>query len=513
MNPNLRSNVAHRRWSHCMGRICVTFGIILLSTLQSTAQDRFDGVRALIRQKIVDGSVPSISVAVAQHGKIIWEEGFGWANREQRIPATANTMYSLASISKPFTATGLMTLVQAGQIDLDKPINDYLGDAKLKAWIGNANDATVRRVANHSSGLPLHFQFFYINEPYQIPSYDETILRYGNLVTIPGEHFQYSNLGFGIIGYVLARVSGESYPDFMRQAVFIKLGLTHTSVGIGPGLEPFQAIRYDLKGAPLPAYGFDHPGASAIYSSAHDLVRFGMFHLKDHLPDEAQILTDASIDAMHRPTMKISDNTGYGIGWNIEDRPDGYHVVDHTGGMPGVTTMLMLVPSQDIAVVVLMNAEKDRAVLMSVVDPICKALLPKWQATPPTSGTPALPFTLGQTAPFTPPQDLLGTWKGTIHTYEKDLPVTLKFLLSGVVQVQIAEELASLLNYVQFKDGWLTGAAWGDVETGDADRHHANTLMFSLKLRGHHLNGAVSATEFGYNPVALSQWIDVVKQP
>ena len=446
--------------------------------------------------------MPSVSVAVAQQGRIIWEEGFGWANREERIPATENTMYSLASISKPITATGLMTLVQAGKIDLDKPINDYLGDSTLNARIGNANDATVRRVANHSSGLPLHYQFFFSNEPYQKTSYDETILRYGNLVTIPGEHYQYSNLGFGIIGYALARVSGESYPDFMRQAVFLKLGMTHTSVGIGPGLEKFQAIRYNSKGAPIAFYDFDHPAASAVYSSAHDLVRFGMFHLKDHLPDQAQILTNASIDAMHQPTMKISDNSGYGIGWFTGDRPDGYHVVSHTGGMPGVSTILMLVPSEDIAVVVLMNGEDNHT---PVVDAIFKVLLPKWQATPHKPETPV--------PPFTPGPDLLGTWKGILHTYQKDLPVTLKFLPSGDLQVQFADELASLLNNVQFKDGWLSGESWGDVATDDAERHRANTLLFSLKLRGDHLNGAVSATEHGYNPVALTQWLDVEKQP
>jgi CubicO group peptidase (beta-lactamase class C family) len=503
MSPNLRLKVSRRKCPSCMVRSCATFGIMLLSALHLTAQDRFDPVRNLIHQRVVDGSVPSISVAVAQHGKIVWEEGFGWANREEGIPATENTMYSLASISKPFTATALMTLVQAGKIDLDKPINDYLGNVKLTARLGNANDATVRRVANHSSGLPLHFQFFFSNEPYQKPSYDETILRYGNLVTLPGEHYQYSNLGFGIIGYILTRVSGESYPDFMRQTVFLKLGMTHTSIGIGPGLEKFQAIRYDSKGVPIPFYDFDHPGASAVYSSPHDLVRFGMFHLKDHLPDQSQILTDTSIDAMHQPTMKISDNNGYGIGWFAEDRPDGYHVVSHTGGMPGVATILMLVPYEDIAVVVLIN-QLNRAPIMEVVDSIFKVLLPKWRPTPLKPETPV---------PFSPGPDLLGTWKGTLHTYQKDLPVTLKFLPSGDVHVQVADELESLLDDVQFKDGWLSGEAWGDVATDDAERHDANTLLFSLKLRGNQLNGAVSATERGYNPVALTQWLDVEKQP
>lgn len=483
-------------------RLCVVTGIAVGSIVSMAAQDQFDTVRADIHRRIVDGSVPSVAVAVAKDGKIVWEQGFGWANREEMIPATADTPYSLASISKPITATGLMTLVQAGKIDLDAPINNYLGNAKLKAWVGNADDATVRRVANHSSGLPLHYQFFFSNEPWQKPSYDETILRYGNLVTIPGEHYQYSNLGFGIIGYVLSRVSGESYPDFMRQAVFIRLGMTHTSVGIGPGLEKFQAIRYDQKGAPIPFYDFDHPGASAIYSSAHDLVRFGMFHLKDHLPDQAQILSDASIDEMHRPSLKIDDHAGYGVGWVSEDRPDGYHAVWHNGGMPGVSTQLMLVPSENIAVVVLMNGEGDAS---SVTNEIMKVLLPKWQipAAPPEAAPP----------PFTANAVLTGTWKGTMHTYQRDLPVTITFLPSGDIHVQIADEMASLLNHAQFKDGWLTGNAWGDVQTSDAERHRADTLLFTLKLRGDVLNGAVSATADGPDPVALTQWLEVKKEP
>lgn len=505
MNPNLRSNASHRYYPTRTVRTCAALVILLLSVLPLTAQDRFDGVRALIRQRIVDGSMPSAAVAVAQHGKIIWEEGFGWANREKMIPATPDTMYSLASMSKPLTATALMTLVQAGKIDLDKPINDYLGDAKIKARIGNVNDATVRRVANHSSGLPFHVQFFFSNQPYQRPSSDETILRYGNLVTIPGEHYQYSNLGYGILGYTLARVSGESYADFMRQAVFLKLGMMHTSVDIGPGLEQYQAIRYDDKGAPIPYYVTDHPGASEIYSSAHDMVRFGMFQLKDHLAGQEKILTDASIDALHQPTMKISDHEGYGIGWIVSDRPDGYHEVSHTGGMPGVSTILALVPSQDIAVVVLTNSYQ-WANSVPVSDAILKVLLPKWQDTPHPPRIPPAP-------PFSPSKDLLGTWKGTLYTYEKKLPVTLKVLPSGDVHVQIADEMATLMDNVQIKDGWLTGMAWGDVKTGDAERHHVHTLLFSLKLRGNHLNGAASAFQAGSDLVALSQWLDVEKQP
>lgn len=209
------------------------------------AQDQFESIRSSIRAKMQDRNVPSIAVAVAQGNRIVWEQAFGWADREKRIPADENTMYSLASISKPLTATALMTLVRAGKVDLDKPLDDYLGAVKVRARVGNAKDATVRRVANHTSGLPEYFQFFYENEAWRAPSMDETIMRYGNLVTAPGERFQYSNLGYGLLDDVIARISGRSYADYMRHEVFLKLGMTRSAVGIDPALHAFEATRYD----------------------------------------------------------------------------------------------------------------------------------------------------------------------------------------------------------------------------------------------------------------------------
>jgi len=317
---------------------------------------QFGEVRANIERRLVEQDVPSLVVAVARDGEIIWEEGFGWADREKRIPATEHTMYSLASISKPITATGLMVLVEGGLVDLDRPMDDYLGEAKLNGRAFAASGATVRLVANHTAGLPLHYQFFYRDEPYRRPAMDETIRRYANLVTPPGERGQYSNLGYGIIDYVLERVSGKSYPDFMREDVFVPLGLTRMSVHIGAGLEDFTATRYTPDGIPYPFYDFDHPGGSAVFASSHDLVRFGMFHLKNHLADQRQIITDASIDQMHTPTA-IEGDGGYGIGWASRTNDQGLRVVAHSGGMGGVSTSLVLLPDQNAAVVVLCNTQ------------------------------------------------------------------------------------------------------------------------------------------------------------
>ena len=161
--------------------------ITAASARQNNSSAAFDRVREFIKQQLTERRLPSIAVAVARDGQIIWEEAFGWADTEKRVPATPHTMYSLASISKPITATGLMILKERGRIELDRPINEYLGEAKIAVRVGNPAEATVRRVANHTAGLPLHYQFFYDDEPYRAPSRDETIRRYGNCVTAPGE--------------------------------------------------------------------------------------------------------------------------------------------------------------------------------------------------------------------------------------------------------------------------------------------------------------------------------------
>jgi len=373
-------------------------------------------------------------------------------------------MYSLASISKPMTATALMTLVKAGKIDLDKPVNDYLGSAKIRARIGDVDQATVRRVANHSSGLPEHYQFFYDDEPWRPPSADETILRFGNLLTAPGEYFRYSNLGYGILSYIISRVSGLTYADYMRQEVFLKLGLSRTSAAPTPELNEYQAVRYGEDGLPIAPYEFDHDGASVVYSSVHDLLRFAMFHHKLHLPDQVAILPDDLIDAMQMPTMDEGAGEGYGIGWDIS-HDSGTTVVSHSGGMPGVATWLRIVPSEKLTVVVLSNAEKP--------------------ALNPPSSSPG---------DFIPPKEIIGLWKGKIATYQSDIPFTLRVESSGDIHVELGNQLKTLLNRPRFSsDGFLRGVFAGSIGVPDTARR-PYILSLNLKLRnGNVLNGAISA--------------------
>jgi CubicO group peptidase (beta-lactamase class C family) len=461
--------------------------------MEPDSSDMFDNVRELVRIQLVERSLPSLAVAVARDGEIVWEEGFGWADREKRIPATPHTLYSLASISKPITATGLMILQERGLIDLDHPIDEYFGDAKLTARVGSAADATVRRVANHTAGLPLHYHFFYADQPYRRPPFGETIRRYANLITAPGERQQYSNLGYGLLDHMISRVSGQSYAEFMRKEVFLPLGMTHASVDIGDRLEPFQAIRYGGDGISYPFYDFDHPGGSAIFCSAHDLARFGMFHLKAHLADQKAILSDETIDSMQVNTAAPNETKGYGVGWGTNTDEYGYHTIAHSGGMGGVNTHLLLFPAERLAIVTLANACSDLPYIVAAE--IAGALLPTYAerlaahlAEQRQSGE----RTQSSESAFAPPPELLGDWHGTVHTYQGDTTLKLWVKPSGDIHAQLGDQLKTLVNDGEFTNGTLGGRMFGKIPTEDAARR-PHEVYLDLKLRDQLLNGAIYA--------------------
>ena len=500
----------------CLRKPFVALAVASLTLVLNRAarcDDQFEPVRQRITKALAESNLPSIAVAVAKDGQIIWEQGFGLADRENRTPASEHTLYSVASVSKPITATGLMLLVQQGRVDLDKPLDDYLGEAKLKARVGNSAEATVRRVANHTAGLPLHYQLFFSDESYQPPSRDETIRRFGNLVTAPGERYQYSNLGYGMLDYVIERVSQKKYADFMREEVFLPLGMTHTSVDIAPGFEPHQAIRYTPEGKRIPFYTFDHPGASAVYSSAHDLARFAMFHMKEHLADQRPILGDESIDAMQVSTSG-DEESGYGIGWGSFTNERGYACVQHTGGMAGVATCVQFVPAERLAVVVLANSRSPLAYRLP--DMITDILLPdraagdekkESQEEQKKDSEPG-----GNANGFVPSAELIGTWNGELVTYQGETSLRLIVQDDGDVHVRLGQQLQTLLSNVSDRDGYLRGRFAGKVPYED-HRGRDYHIHLELKLRDNKLNGSAKTITLpdAWGDNAVTHWVEVEK--
>lgn len=528
LTRHLLSYSKNRGSFHSLLAAAVIISLLLLCSCQhetssSPEDDMFKAVREHMEQLVADSKVPSIAVAVARDGRIVWEEGFGLSDCEKNIAATEHTSYPLASISKPMTATGLMILVERGLIDPATPINNYLGKAKLQARVGDARGATVYRTATHTAGLPLHSRHFYADEHYQKPHMDETIRCYGNLITAPGERYQYSNLGYGLLGHIISRVSGKTYAEFMKEEVFVPLCMHHTSVYTGPDPDEEQAVKYTSDGSKIPVCESDSPGASMIYSSAHDLILFAMFHLKNDLPDQDKIITHAAIDTMHLPSPETGptkkwerEGSGCGIGWFISVSQEGLRAVHHSGGTHGVSTVLALLPEEDIAVAVLSNTHSQWPEV--IVIEVLRAMLPgRLGDIPP-------PVKTVDDQPFVPAPGLIGSWEGHVNTCEGEIGLVLDIENSGSIYARIEGQDRVRLNRVsyradfpEFKNagggfflrGWITG----DLKTEDVKRGKPCKLWLELKLRGTALNGSLIAFSQRKNPTGpLTHWVDLKRR-
>ena len=398
----------------------------------------FAKVSALITSAVEQGRVPSVSVAATRKGRVIWERSFGWANREQHIRACPETVYSLASTTKPMIATGLLVLVGRGKVDLDSPVERYIGPAQLTVYEGLAKDVTVRRLLHHTAGLPQHFNYFYADEPGRPRQLEETIRRFAIIVRPPGEELCYANLGYAMIGHIIARASGAALGEFMREEVFKPLGMAGAVFEPDPGQRESFASTYDKQGRILPFHWSDTPGAAHAYASVRDLVLFGQFHLKDHLKVQQPILDDSMIDRMQIEkdgAMHRGGTDSYGLGWFFKETADGVRTVWHEGGWTGASAMLKLLPSEDIAVAVLMNVY-DSEFVNRVTDETIRAMLAGY-------GTPG-----GQAgdhaAASAPPLFELpaGRYSGEIRTFERTIPLILEKEDGGELQARLGDPVS-----------------------------------------------------------------------
>jgi len=304
----------------------------------------------------------------------------------------------------------------------------------------------------------------------------------------PGDRYEYSNLGYSILATIVERVSGKIFHEFMRSEIFEPLGMRNTSVFIDPPEADTVAPRYIGNREISRFYDYHLRGASSVYASVHDLVRFGMFHLKNHLTDQKQIISTETIEQMQESVDSRLSSSRYKIGWDVGER-FGYDVVTHGGVMPGVRTMLLLLPSENIAVAVLSNG--DNIELPKIYDPILASLLPdygeRWKKQQPGQGP-------GRPGPFSPPGPLVGEWSGAITAYDKTIPVGFKCDRDGTVKLFIegndgtAREISELASQPRMQGGLFIVNFKSELPIEEA-RHSPHTTYLKMKLSENKLSG------------------------
>ena len=440
-------------------RLALIAGWVAASLAASSAEPKpdFSAVRELIKTDLALGTAtPSIAVAVARGNEILWEEGFGWIDHPGGTAATPDTLYYTASVTKAITATALMILSERKQLDLDRPANLYLKAAKLRSPYWNADQATVRRIATHTAGLATY------DTKEQIPA-AETIRRYGIVVRQPGDRFDYSNLGFGILGQVIADVSGRSFQSFVHDEVLRPLALENAWAGATPRSKHPVAPRFSslLNAFSPPLAEPMLPGASVFYCSAHELALFSMFHLKARLPSQKAVLSDAGIDGLQDQAVADGD-VRHSLAWIINDNQHGYRTLLAQGGTYDSQAWLLLVPSEHIAVVALANA--GNVALTKPIDQILSILLPTYRenlanaARPVSSGAAPAATTVSTAAP-----EFTGRWSGEIRTHRGNRPLAFAITSGGEIEATLGKHTAVKLTNVRVRDNRMTGRMPGDL--------------------------------------------------
>jgi CubicO group peptidase (beta-lactamase class C family) len=454
---------------------------MLCFTRAGLGGDQYSPIRQDIEREIAAGRATGAAVVLTHNGKIIWQEGFGWADKEYQRRVTPDTPFSLASVTKPFTTTALMVLVAAKKVSLNARANDYLGAAKIRAGVGNPNDVTVRAIASHSSGLPGTFQLFPVDGPRKQPSMDDVIRQYGVLVSPPNERYHYSNVGTGIVAHIISRESGLDFGVFLYNKVLEPLGLSHSFFDADLSRRDEMAQRYDGAGNAFPFYVTSTPGSGELYTSAHDAARFAMFHLKDHLADQQPILSDKQIDEMHRPMIGSLADRSYGIGWMIGHAFDGATVLYHNGNQAGVVTVMMLLPSRDISCVVLTNHDDDQELVGRIRDAAIRTLVPEWSwkslSPPPSERL---------------PETYRGRWRGRLHDGDRVVPLTLS-IAEKQSTLRIQGEKPEPISDLGLVQGIMEGKTRGDLGLPSSRTAKADRLSLRLRLRGSKLEGEIGA--------------------
>jgi CubicO group peptidase (beta-lactamase class C family) len=384
----------------------------------------FSEIENQIKQDIKLNKIPSVAMAVAKDGKIIYEKTFGYADIENKIESTIETSYQLASVTKTMTATAIMILDKKTDFNIYEPIEKYINPLKFKIFEGVSSDVKTIDILNHTSGLGTYMQIKYLDEDVASDDFETAFNKYGALFHPVGLISEYSNLGYGLLSYIIEKRSSKTFSEFMEDELFKPLKMVNTFID-SPKKEGISiAKKYGSNLSPLPEMINNTKGAGNAYASVHDLILFGMFNLKNN---NEKLLDAKTIDLMHSYINKYSmyhyyDSTYYGLGWYFKPNDHGYKIIWHEGGMKGVSSMIKLIPEENIAITVILNTSNQQY-CQKITNQLSKIILPKYN--------PSQMNEVAEYKSYTFDTTYFGDWKGIIKVRELDIPCTLKIQSDG----------------------------------------------------------------------------------
>ncbi|MBA3833656.1 MAG: beta-lactamase family protein [Chthoniobacterales bacterium] len=304
------------------------------------------------------GDVAGAVVVVIKGGDILLEKGYGYSEVAERKPVDPErTLFRPGSVSKLFTWTAVMQLVEQGKLDLDADINTYL-DFKIPPRDGKP--ITLRNLMTHTPGFDEIERALFVTHPKDLPTLEQALKRWTPpRVTAAGSTPAYSNYGAGLAGYIVQRVSGEAFDDYIERHIFAPLGMTHASFRqpLPAQLQPWMAKGYDLgSGEPKPFEIVTIPPAGSLSASGGDMGRFMIAHLQNGAFGSNRILQEATAIKMHgTPSTMIPPLNRMLLGF-YENNINGHRVITHAGDMQWFHTELNLFADDGVGLYVSVNS-------------------------------------------------------------------------------------------------------------------------------------------------------------
>jgi CubicO group peptidase (beta-lactamase class C family) len=375
-----------------------------------------DELKQTISDELQRGILTGLSVALVDDQQIVLADGFGWADREQGIQATAATVYRVGSISKLFTALAAMQLAESGKLDIDAPLSQILPDFRIVVPFEQAPPITLRQLMCHRSGMVRESPVGgYLDDSQPSILQSVASLESCVLVNPPNTKTRYSNIGVTIVGQSVATVSGFSFEEFQENNLMEPVGMTSSGWRVDGRVRDKLAKGYmrvaDGHGGffhrSAPPFELGTIPAGNLYSSVSDMARFSMMLMAAGATAQRQIVRPETLAQMSTPQLTDSP-TGFGLGFFV-DRFEKYRTIQHTGAVYGFSTSIVVVPELQIAVVVLANED----IAPGPVDKISEAALGLMLAAKTGQPVPQPPATIEKD--LSQLSEFVGTFESPVH--------------------------------------------------------------------------------------------------
>jgi CubicO group peptidase (beta-lactamase class C family)/D-alanyl-D-alanine dipeptidase len=354
-----------------------------------------EALKPFIDNQMALSGIPGLSIAIVDDQQIVWAQGFGMADPKENIPASAETVYRIGSVSKLFTDIGIMQRVERGEINLDAPVGTYLPDFRPRNPFGTP--ITLRELMSHRSGLlrePPVGNYFETTEPSlaaTVASLNETELVYA-----PGTHTKYSNAAIAVVGYVLETLAHQPFAKYLKSSVLEPMGLHHSSFEPDPqivrNLAKAEMWTYDGKTFEAPTFQLGMAPAGSMYSTVEDLGKFLSVLMAQGKTEHGQLLQPTTLQQMWSPQFQNPGGWEFGLGFIVRQF-EGRRMVGHGGAIYGFATTLDLLPEDKLGVVVIATKDSVNAVTERIGEETLRAVLAQRSGKPlvlpePTSPVP-----------------------------------------------------------------------------------------------------------------------------